>query len=281
MITKDTLCDDINRHAATNVSMHGDVDDNGIYSGHVEGSSPDEIYEFLRYVAVTRGRDFDSVDIRYGQRNPPTFTCYVEFDAREIEGKEGYIITPCKQCGTRVQAEPNLTGCTGNCPNCGTAIAIGSVRVGPPPLPKTDSNPDTPQPVPPHIDISQLYFRSTDHKRYNSGVPSGGDNRGCNRAIEIKPDTQYDESYFVTLCNLDGVHPDWGDNIQIAPKRMKVVMSSKDTITLRGYGADPMLAGRPPQIQENYGITLHLKDDAVDHISYHYHDRNVRIDFLK
>lgn len=279
-MTKDKLCDQINRHAATNVTMHGELDADGHYSGHVEGSSPEEIYEFLRYVAVTRGRDFDSVGIRYGQPNPPTFTCYVEFNAKEIEGKAGYIITPCAQCGARVQAEAVFAGRAGECPKCGASIAIGSVRIGPPPADDGNIDPGAPG-MEPCINLTDVYFESTDHNRFNSGVPTGADNSGCNRAIEIKPDTRYENSYFVTLYNLDEVHPDWGDNIQIAPKRMKVIKSSEDAIVLRGYGSDPMLAGRPPQVQENYGITLHLKEGGIEFISYHYHDRDVRIDFLR
>jgi hypothetical protein len=279
-MTKDKLCDQINRRAATNVTMHGELDADGHYRGHVLGSSPEEIHEFLRYIAVTRGRDFDSVGIRHCQPYPSIFTCYVEFDANEIEGKAGYIITPCLHCGARVQDEFVFAGRSRKCHGCGFPISIGAVRIGHPPA--DNGNIDTGDPgLEPSIDITNVCFKSTDHKRFNSGVPTGVDNSGCNRAIEIKPDTRYENSYFVTLYNLDGDHLMWGNNIQIAPKRMKVVMSSEDTIVLRGYGSDPMLADRPPQVQDAFGITLHLKDGGIVYISYHYHDRDVRIDYFK
>lgn len=132
------------------------------------------------------------------------------------------------------------------------------------------------------IDISDIYFVASDHKRYENGNWTEGDNKGCGRAIEVKADPDSD-NYLVTLYNLDGVNPRWGNNIQIAPKRMRIVTSSDGEITMRGYGSDPMLGGfgRPPQIQENFGITLHIAEGAIDYVSYHYHDRDVRIDFLK
>ena len=34
---------------------------------------------------------------------------------------------------------------------------------------------------------------------------------------------QGEEGYTVTMYNLDGVHPLWKNNVQMAPKRMKIV----------------------------------------------------------
>ena len=282
MITRESLAENINQHAATDVVLHGDIDASGVYRGAIEGSSPDEINEFLRYIAVTRGRDFDCVRIRYGRPLPPTVICNVEFDTKEIIGKESYIIIPCKYCGARIQAESRHAGRVASCPNCGQDIVIGLNRKsGPPPLLVNTPKDSVSAPKRATIDISNVYFRSTDHKRYNSGIPTGVNNKGCNRAIEIKSDATVDNSYIVTLYNLDDVHPDWGDNIQIAPKRMKIIESSEAFITLRGFGSDPMLSSRPPQIQENFGISIHLRSGEIDHISYYYHDRDVRLDFLK
>jgi len=132
------------------------------------------------------------------------------------------------------------------------------------------------------FNISKVYFKSANHKRYNSGVWTGGQNQGCLRAIEIKPDSEFSNSYFVTLFNLEGPFSQWGDNIQIATKRMKIISESPSKITLRGYGSDPMLTpGRPAQIQSNFGITIHLAEQEIIRICYYYHDRDVRLEFLK
>jgi hypothetical protein len=155
------------------------------------------------------------------------------------------------------------------------------IKPGLPPLPSGTKPPARDTPVSTAIDLSAIYFKSSDHKRYNGGVLGAGDYRGCMRAIEVKADPDYERSYIVTLYNLSGIHPQWGDNIQIAPKRMRVVSASPTEVTLRGYGDDPMLAGRPPQIQKDYGITIHSQNGGIEYISYHYHDRDVRIDFLK
>jgi len=132
------------------------------------------------------------------------------------------------------------------------------------------------------FNVSEVYFKSSDHKRYNSGVWTGGQNQGCLRAIEIKPDSEFSNSYFVTLFNLEGPFSQWGDNIQLATKRMKIISETDSEITLRGYGTDPMLIpGRPPQIQSNFGIKIHLAGQVIDRIYYYYHDRDVRLEFLK
>ena len=41
----------INNHANTTVSMHGEIDANGQYAGHLEGCSTDELYAFVCYIA--------------------------------------------------------------------------------------------------------------------------------------------------------------------------------------------------------------------------------------
>jgi hypothetical protein len=51
----DEVCALVNAFAATNVSLNGDIDAQGVYAGHVVGSSPEEITEFLRYPADSSG----------------------------------------------------------------------------------------------------------------------------------------------------------------------------------------------------------------------------------
>ena len=75
----------INENANTYVTMSGEIDSNGQYSGHLRGSSTDELYEFVKYIAETRGEAFEQVGFRYGGQNPETYTCYITFDTADFE----------------------------------------------------------------------------------------------------------------------------------------------------------------------------------------------------
>jgi hypothetical protein len=196
----------------------------------------------------------------------------------ELNANKGYIITNCRLCGSSAKFESKFAGMVTECPNCGKALVIGMIERKYSFENFTDEVINNLEPT---IDISQVYFKSSDHKRYNSGEWCSVDNKGSLRAIEIKPDYEYGNSYIVTLYNLSGLHPEWGDNLSIAPKRMHIISTDENQITLIGYGNDPMLSKRPPQIQKYYGITIHIHDKVIHHISYYYHDRDVRIDFLK
>lgn len=273
----------VNYHANTNIIMHGKIDSDGFYKGTIEGSTLEEIHEFLRYIAVTRGRDFNQINISYGRPNPHSFSCYIEFDVNEIQRKDGYIITICQSCGKLNQTHENYAGRQAICPYCDNSFVVGLITSNLIDYYKKsfDGNDKINFDTNPSIDISNIYFISSDHIRFNNDKWSGGNNKGCMRVIAIKPDTDYENSYFVTVYNLNDLHPFWGNNIQIAPKRMRIISSDEKHIILRGFGPDPMLANRPPQIQKNYGITIHLIKNDIDHISYYYYDRNVRIDFKK
>jgi hypothetical protein len=75
----------INKHAKTNVSMTGTIDADGGYSGHLKGSTTDELYAFIALIANKRGQAFERVDFRLGTRNPLTYTCYLKFDTNTIK----------------------------------------------------------------------------------------------------------------------------------------------------------------------------------------------------
>lgn len=81
----------INKHAKTSVAMRGEIDANGKYAGHLEGSTTDELYAFVAFIAKERGTAFDQVAFRYGKQNPPTFTCYIDFDTNAIKTKKGFL----------------------------------------------------------------------------------------------------------------------------------------------------------------------------------------------
>lgn len=90
-MTKKELQSEINRKANINVSLHGEIDSSGGYKGHIEGSSTDELYAFVAYIANACGKAFDQVAFRYGQKNPPTFTCYIDFDTNVLKPKKGFF----------------------------------------------------------------------------------------------------------------------------------------------------------------------------------------------
>ena len=63
----------------------------------------------------------------------------------------------------------------------------------------------------------RVVFDSTDHIRFQNEQNVSGHNFGCNRRIVIENNIHGGEGYTVTLYNLDGVHPLWQNNIQMAP----------------------------------------------------------------
>ena len=87
-------------------------------------------------------------------------------------------------------------------------------------------------------DVGEYKFDSFDHIRYQNGVDVSGHNCGCHRQVEIKNNINDEEGYTITILNLDGNHPLWGNNIQMAPKQMKIVSHSNNLVSLRGYGQD-------------------------------------------
>lgn len=81
-------------------------------------------------------------------------------------------------------------------------------------------------------------FDTSDHIRFQNGQDVSGHNFGCNRRFVIEKNIEGGEGYTVTMYNLDGLHPLWKDNIQMAPKRMRIISTSENVVELRGYGYD-------------------------------------------
>lgn len=119
-------------------------------------------------------------------------------------------------------------------------------------------------------------FKSSDHLRYQNGIHVAGPHGGAGRAIKVEPDIEGGEGYTVTIYNLDGIHPLWQNNVQMAPKRMKIIQQSNDKVTLRGFGVDRMGASFA-----DYGITIHFKNDEVEKCVLHMYDRHVDIEYFK
>lgn len=126
------------------------------------------------------------------------------------------------------------------------------------------------------IDLSDFKFISNDHIRYQGGKDVSGHNLDAWRGIRVQTNIQGGEGYTVTIYNLDGNHPVWGNNVQMAPKQMKIIEQSNSIIKLRGFGSDAMGSSFA-----DYGLTLYLTSNLVDKITLHMHDRNIDIVYFK
>ncbi len=140
------------------------------------------------------------------------------------------------------------------------------------------------------IDLSNVYFVSNSHQRYENGVPVRDLQQGCKRAVKIEKNINgcegYNikggEGYIVTTFNLDGNHPMSGNNIQMTPKPMKMINQSEDKIVLRGYQCEAMSPfGWIDFNGADYSLSVFLKSGEIDKCVLHMHDRNVDIEYHK
>ena len=116
-------------------------------------------------------------------------------------------------------------------------------------------------------------LKSYDHLRYENGKHVSGPHGGANRAVTVEPNKKNGEGYLVAIYNLDGNHPIWRDNVQMAPKQMKIIQKTIDKVVLRGHGYD----ARGSSFAD-YGMTIHLKNSDIEKCILHMHDRNVDIE---
>lgn len=75
------------------------------------------------------------------------------------------------------------------------------------------------------------------------------------------------------------------NNVQMAPKRMKILSVKGDIVEFRGFGYDEnaLAIGAPLQDAsfENYGIILMIEDAAIVRAQLNMYDRNISIVYLK
>lgn len=126
------------------------------------------------------------------------------------------------------------------------------------------------------IDLSQIQFKSTSHIRFENGVDVSGPQIGSERLIEIKNHEEIKGAYSVTIYNLKGLHPFWQDNIQMAPKKMKIVKQTDEMIELKGFGIDNVGSSF-----DDYGIIIYINNRQIDKIVLNLFDRNIKIEYLK
>lgn len=135
------------------------------------------------------------------------------------------------------------------------------------------------------VDLSNFYFESRSHQRFEptrlDSIPLQ-----CNvgRGIKIENNISGDIGcYTMTIYNLDGNHPIWGNNIQISPKPMKIVEQSNNKIVLRGYGYDMNAIAMGVSKQEasfaDYGMEIYHSDRKVIKCVFHRYDSNFSIEY--
>ena len=119
-------------------------------------------------------------------------------------------------------------------------------------------------------------FDTSDHIRFQNGKDVSGHNYGCNRRFVIEKNIEGGEGYTVTMYNLDGLHPLWKDNIQMAPKRMRIINVDNSIVQLRGYGFDSMGASFA-----DYGVSLLMDGKEISRVQLDMYNRNISIVYLK
>lgn len=131
----------------------------------------------------------------------------------------------------------------------------------------------------------RVSFDSSDHIRFQNGIDVSGHNYGCNRRLVIERNIGGGEGYTVTMYNLDGLHPLWKDNVQMAPKQMKIVNVDGNIVELRGYGSDEnaIAMGAPIEatLFADYGVALLIENDKIVRAQLNMYDRNISIVYLK
>ena len=131
----------------------------------------------------------------------------------------------------------------------------------------------------------KIVFDSSDHVRFQNGQDVSGHNYNCHRRITIEKNIEGAEGYTVTMYNMDGVHPLWHNNIQMSPKRMKIVNKQESIIEFRGYGYDEnaLAFGAPMEAASfaNYGVVIKIENNHIVLAQLNMFDRHVSIVYFK
>lgn len=122
----------------------------------------------------------------------------------------------------------------------------------------------------------RIIFDSSDHIRFQNGQDVSGHNYGANRRFVIENNIEGGEGYTVTMYNMDGLHPVWQNNVQMAPKRMRIINVDKNIVQLRGFGFDSLGGSFA-----DYGLALLVENNEISRAQLDMYDRNVSIIYIK
>lgn len=125
-------------------------------------------------------------------------------------------------------------------------------------------------------DIGECTFDSSDHIRYHYGQDMSGHNYNCHRQINIKKNINGGIGYTVTIYNQDSIHPLWGNNVQMAPKQMRIERVANNIVSLVGFGSDSL-----GNSFSDYAIDVYFHDKDIDKIVLKMLDRNIELEYLK
>lgn len=119
-------------------------------------------------------------------------------------------------------------------------------------------------------------FKSSDHIRFQNGQNVSGHNYNCHRTVKIEKNINGKEGYTLSILNDDSIHPLWGNNVQMAPKPMKILSVENNQVFLRGYGVDRMGASFA-----DYAMTIVFQGNEITSCVLHMLDRGVDLMYLK
>jgi hypothetical protein len=125
----------------------------------------------------------------------------------------------------------------------------------------------------PSEELRDIAFVSNQHVRTTDGVETGRTDDACYRGVKV--DANGDGTYTVGIYLQEGEHPVWGDNMTMAPKRMRITKRSKGVTVLRGISGSSIFDDF-----SDYGITIYKSLGEVDKIVLHMHDRDTYISYL-
>jgi len=117
-------------------------------------------------------------------------------------------------------------------------------------------------------------FKSYDHIRYEDGKRVSGPHGRARRLVKVEPNIRDTEGYTVTIFNVEGDHPAWADNVQMAPKQMRIVEKTSGKIVLRGFGRDDF-----GYSFSDYGLSILHKNGDIYKCIAHMHDKNADIEY--
>lgn len=137
--------------------------------------------------------------------------------------------------------------------------------------------------------LSNISFDSTTHQRYENDLPVNGiqvSRRIINIEENINGCEGYDiedgDGFIVTIYNQEGIHPIWGNNVQMTPKPMRIINKTSDKITLQGYTVKAKSPfGWIDFNGEDYGLSIYYVYGELNRCVLHLHDRNVNIEYFR